>query len=502
MGDFGNLMMGFSIALSPQNLLFALIGCLMGTLIGVLPGVGPAAGTALLIPLTFQLPATSAIIMLAAIYYGAMYGGTITSVLMNVPGEASSVVTCLDGHQMALRGRAGAALSVAAIGSFIGGTVATIGLVVAAPPLARAALNFGPPEFFSLMVLGLSLLMGLAGKSVIKALMMGVFGLVLGLVGMDPVQGMPRFTYGQAELLSGLEFVSVIMGFFGVSDILLNAETEVRQVMDAKVTSLVLTRKEVKDSVWPITRGTFLGFFLGLIPGMTGSISSFMSYILERKVSKYPEKFGTGVIEGVAGPETANNSHANAALIPLFTMGIPGSPTIAVLMGAFIMNGLVPGPLLFRDHPDLVWAVIASMYIGNVILLILNLPLIGMWVQILKIPYSILFAIILAFTLVGSYSVNGSAFDVKMLTLFGLLGYLFKKLEFPLAPVALTFILGPMMELAMRQSMVMSQGDMSVFVTRPISAVLLGLAVLILLSSAMRSLPFGTDAVRGEDAEI
>ncbi len=502
MGDFQNLMLGFSIALSPQNLLFAFIGCMMGTLIGVLPGVGPAAGTALLIPLTFQLPATGAIIMLAAIYYGAMYGGTITSVLMNVPGEASSVITCLDGHAMALKGRAGVALSVAAIGSFIGGTVATVGLAVAAPPLARMALSFGPPEFFALMTLGLSFLMGLAGKSVVKALMMGVVGLILGLAGMDPVRGMPRFTFDQAELLSGLEFVSVIMGFFGVSDILLNAETEVRQVIDAKVTSLVPTRKDVRDSAWPVARGTLLGFFLGLIPGMTGAISSFMSYVLERKMSKYPEKFGTGVIEGVAGPETANNSHANAALIPLFTMGIPGSPTIAVLMGAFIMNGLVPGPLLFKDHPDLVWAVIASLYIGNVMLLILNLPLIGLWVKILKIPYSILFAIILAFTLIGSYSVNSSAFDVKMLTLFGLLGYLFKKLDFPLAPVALTFILGPLMELAMRQSLIMSQGDMSVFVTRPISGGLLALAVLILLSSALRSLPFGGDAVRGEDAQI
>jgi putative tricarboxylic transport membrane protein len=500
-GDFQNLLTGFSIALSLQNVLFAFIGCVMGTVIGVLPGVGPAAGTALLIPLTFQLPATGAIIMLSAIYYGAMYGGTITSVLMNVPGEASSVVTCLDGHQMALKGRAGVALSIAAIGSFIGGTVATLGLCLAAPPLARLALNFGPPEFFALMVLGLSFLMGLAGKSVVKALMMGVVGLILGLVGMDPVRGMPRFTFGQAELLSGLTFVSVIMGFFGVSDILLSVETEARQVIDAKMSSLVPSRKDVRDSAWPVTRGTVLGFFLGLIPGMTGSISSFMSYALEKKVSKHPEKFGTGLVEAVAGPETANNSHANAALIPLLTMGIPGSPTIAVLMGAFIMNGLVPGPLLFKEHPDLVWAVIASLYIGNVMLLILNLPLIGLWVKVLQIPYSILFAIILAFTLIGSYSVNSSAFDVMILTLFGFLGYVFKKLDFPLAPVALTFILGPMMELALRQSLIMSQGDMTIFLTRPISCSLLVLAVLVLFSSGLRSLPFGSDAARG-DAQI
>ncbi len=502
MGDFHSLLMGFSTALSLQNLLFAFIGCMMGTLIGVLPGVGPAAGTALLIPVTFQLPATGAIIMLSAIYYGAMYGGTITSVLMNVPGEAASVVTCLDGHQMALKGRAGVALSIAAIGSFIGGTVATLGLCVAAPPLARLALNFGPPEFFSLMALGLSFLMGLAGKSVVKALMMGVVGLILGLVGMDPVRGMPRFTFGQAELLSGVSFVSVIMGFFGVSDILLTIETEVRQVIDARMSSLVPTRKDVRDSAWPIVRGTFLGIFLGLIPGMTGSISSFMSYALERKCSKHPEKFGTGMIEGVAGPETANNSHANAALIPLLTMGIPGSPTIAVLMGAFIMNGLVPGPLLFKEHSALVWAVIASLYIGNVILLILNLPLIGLWVKILKIPYSILFAIILEFTLIGSYSVNSSAFDLKVLTLFGLIGYLFKKLDFPLAPVALTFILGPLMELAMRQSLIMSQGHMSVFVTRPLSCGMLILAVLILFSSALRPMFLASVRSEAKDAQI
>jgi len=326
--------------------------------------------------------------------------------------------------------------------------------------------------------------------------------MILGLVGMDPVRGMPRFTFDFAELLSGLSFVSVIMGFFGVSDILLNVESEVRRVIDAKVSSLVPTRKDVRDSFWPVARGTFLGFFLGLIPGMTGAISSFMAYAQEKKLSKYPEKFGTGVIEGVAGPETANNSHANAALIPLLTMGIPGSPTIAVLMGAFIMNGLVPGPLLFKENAELVWAVIASLYIGNVILLILNLPLIGLWVKILKIPYSILFAIILAFTLVGSYSVNSSAFDLKVLTLFGLLGYLFKKLDFPLAPVALTFILGPMMELAMRQSLIISQGDMSVFITRPISGGLLLLSVLVLFSSAFRALPFGANAVRGQDAQI
>ena len=498
MEGFQNLILGFSIALSPENLMFAFIGCLVGTLIGVLPGIGPAAGTALLIPLTFQLPTTGAIIMLAAIYYGAMYGGTITTVLMSVPGEASSVVTLLDGHQMAKNGRAGVALSIAAIGSFIGGTVATIGLVVAAPPLARLALNFGPPEFFALMVLGISMLMGLAGKSLLKALMMGLSDSFWAFREWISSRVPPRFTFGQAELLDGVEFVPVIMGLFGVGDILLNLEAPVMQAVGAKVTSLVPSRKDAGDSFWPITRGTAIGFFLGLIPGITGSVTSFMSYVVERRLSKHPEKFGTGAIEGVAGPETANNAHANAALIPLFTMGIPGSPTIAVLMGAFIMNGLVPGPLLFREHPDLVWSVIASLYIGNAMLLILNLPLIGLWVKILEIPHSILFGIILAFTLIGSYSVNGNPFDVSLMVLFGGLGYVLKKLDFPLAPVALTFILGPMMEMALRQSMIMSEGDFSILISRPISAGLLLLAAFILVSSGMRSLPFRKEVAEEE----
>ncbi len=502
MDTFQQLMMGFSIACSPENLMFALLGSLMGTLIGVLPGIGPTAGAALLIPLTFQLPPTGAIIMLAAIFYGACYGGTITTVLLAVPGEANSVVTLLDGHQMAKKGRAGVALSIAAIGSFIGGTVATIGLVIAAPPLARAALHLGPPEYFALMILGLSLVTGLAGKSMIKALIMAVFGMLLATVGMDSVVGSPRFTFDLAELLDGLEFVPVIMGLFGVSDILLNIENPAKQLFHAKIASLVPSRQDVRDSAWPIARGTIIGFCLGLIPGMTGTVSTFMSYVTEKRSSKEPQKFGTGAIEGVAGPETANNAHANAALIPLFTLGIPASPTVGVIMTAFIMNGLVPGPLLFKEHPEIVWPVIASMYVGNVMLLILNLPLISLWVQVLRIPYSILFAFVLTFIVIGSYSVNTSVFDVWLMILFGLLGYIFKKLDLPMAPAVLTFILAPIMEKALWRSMVMSQGDITIILTRPISLVVLVLAGLVLISFGMRSLPFGLGAARGGDPEI
>jgi len=481
-----NLLAGFNIALSLENLVFALIGCTLGTLIGVLPGIGPAAGVAILIPITFQLPATGAIIMLAAIYYGTMYGGTITSVLVNVPGETTSVATCFDGYPMAKNGRGGVALSIAAIGSFIGATVSIFVLVFAAPPLARFALRFGPPEFFGLMLMGLSLVIGLAGKSMTKALMMGALGLLLSMVGMDPAQGVPRFSFGQTELLGGLNLVPVVMGLFGIADILASAETQFRPVFDTRVSSLIPTRKDWKDSAGPIARGTALGIFLGIIPGMQPSVATFMTYVAEKKISKYPEKFGTGVIEGVAAPETANNAFVNAALIPLFTLGIPTTPTLAVLTGALMMNGLVPGPTLFKDHPDFVWAVIASLYIGNVILLVLNLPLIGMWVKILQIPYSILFALILLFTFVGAYSVNNSAFDVGVMVVIGVVAYLLKKLDFPLAPIVLTMVLGPLLETALRNTLQMSQGNLTILISRPIAAIFLLAAASIFLFPMFR----------------
>jgi putative tricarboxylic transport membrane protein len=495
--------MGFSVALSFQNLLFATIGCVLGTLIGVLPGLGPAAGTALLIPITFRLEPTSAIIMLAAIYYGAMYGGTITSVLINVPGEAASVVTCLDGYEMAKRGRAGAALGIAAIGSFVGGTVATFGLVLVALPLSRFALKFGPPEYFALLCVGLSLVMGLAGKSLSRAMIMGVVGLIISMVGIDPVEGAPRFTFGIAKLMDGIGFIPVVMGFFGIGEILLNAEKTLKGVMaeGGKVGSLFPRRSEWGISVASILRGTGLGFFLGLIPGTNSAVAAFMSYVVEKKVSKHPEEFGTGVIEGVAGPETANNSYANAALIPLFTLGLPGSPTIAILMGALILNGLMPGPLLFQQHPQFVWAVIASLYIGNAILLILNLPLVGVWVKLLKIPYESLVVMILIFCMIGAYSIANSILDIGVMIFCGVLGYVFKKLDFPMAPAILTLVLGPLMERSLRESLALSQGDYTTFLTRPIALFFLIVTAVILVTSAWQALP---SSVRegGKDAQV
>ena len=494
-----NLLMGFAVALTPENLLFAFLGSVLGTLIGVLPGIGPVAGVAMLIPLTFQMSPTGAIIMLTALFYGTQYGGTITSILLNVPGEAASAITCIEGYEMAKRGRGGAALAIAAIGSFVGGTIATVALVLAAGPLTKVALEFGPVEFFALIMLGLSLLMGLAGRSMIKALMMGVFGLLLAMIGMDPVRGLPRFTFGRMELMDGIGFVPVIMGLFGLAEVLVNAEKHFAQVFIAKVSSLIPTRKDIRDSVGPILRGSAIGTLLGLVPGMTGSASSFLSYIAERKVSRHPERFGTGLIEGVAGPETANNAHANGAIIPLFTLGIPASPTVAVIMGAFMMHGLIPGPFLFREHPQVVWGVIASFYVGNVILLILNLPLIGIWVKVLKIPYGLLFGIILAFMVVGAYSISNSVFDVLVMTLFGLVGYFLRKMDFPLAPVVLTLILGPLMETSLRTSLEMSQGDPRIFLESPIAVVLLALSGLFLIAPAFRFFRRGKGALSGEE---
>jgi putative tricarboxylic transport membrane protein len=475
------LLHGFAIALQPMNLLFALIGCLLGTLVGVLPGLGPSAATAILIPFSFALAPTPAIIMLAAIYYGAMYGGTITSVLINVPGEAASAVTCLDGYQMARNGRAGAALAIAALGSFVGGCTAVAALVAVALPLATLALRFGPPEFFALMLIGLTMVTGLAGRSIVRAMMSAVIGLLIAMVGIDPVQGAQRFTFGFTEMLGGFDIVPVVMGLFGISEILLNIESPVRQVFETKMSTLMPTREDLRRSLGSILRGTGIGLFLGLVPGIGTMVPTFISYTMEKRVSKTPEKFGTGMIEGVAGPETANNAYANSAFIPLFTLGIPASPTLAILMGGLMMNGLLPGPLLFQEHSDFVWAVIASFVVGNVILLILNLPLIPMWVAVLKIPYSILFALILGIAVVGAYSVDSSVFGIGVMAAFGILGYAFKKLDIPLAPFALTLILGPMMEKALRQSLEMSGGELSVFYTRPLTATLLAIALVILI---------------------
>jgi len=479
---------GFAVATLPMNLLYAFIGCVLGTLIGVLPGLGPAAGTAILIPVTFSLDPIGGIIMLAAIYYGAMYGGTITSVLVNVPGEAASVITCLDGYQMAKQGRAGPALGIAAIGSFIGGTFATLALMVVSLPLANFALRFGPPEVFSLLVVGLSLVTGLSGRSLLAALVMTLFGLMLSMIGMDPVRGAPRFTFGIPPLYDGIGFIPVVMGLFGIGEILLSMEAPVLEVIKTKLTDLLPKREEWKVSTGAIGRGTIIGFFLGLIPGIGAIIPTFLAYAVEKKVSKHPEKFGTGVIEGVASPETANNAYANGAMVPLLTLGIPGSPTLAVLMGAFIIHGLTPGPFLFKERPDVVWGLIASLYLGNVMLLILNLPLVGLWAKLLEIRYQYLYPGILLFCILGAYSLNQSVFDVGVMVAFGVLGYIFRKLDWPLAPTVLALILGPMMERALRTSLEMSGGDLSILFTRPISAVLLIAAAIVLLTPAVRLL--------------
>ncbi len=499
MDSLNLLLGGFATALQPINLAFALIGCVLGTLVGIMPGIGPVAGTALLLPLTFKLDPTASIIMLSAIYYGAMYGGTLTSVLVNVPGEAASAITCLDGHEMAKQGRAGPALAVAAIGSFIGGTVATLGLVLLAMPLTALALKFGPPEFFALMLVGLSLVIGLAGRSVALALISAVLGLLLAMVGIDPVVGSPRFTFGSLHLLGGIDVVIVAMGLFGVGEILLSLERDAPvSTLGTRLRELIPSRDDLRRSAMPVARGTGIGFFLGLIPGVGAVVPTVMSYIAEKRLSRTPEKFGTGMIEGVAGPETANNAYATAALIPLFTLGIPGSPTVAVIMGAFMMKGLVPGPFLMRDHGDVVWGVIASFYIGNVILLILNLPLIPLWVKLLKVPTAILYTVVLAFCAIGAYSINGQAVDVGVMAVFGLVGYVFKKIDIPLAPLILTLILGPLMEQSLRQSLEMSRGHFGIFVQHPIALGLIIVALLFAAASTLRAVAL----VRGADSEV
>ena len=481
MGSLDLLLGGLATAMQPENLLFALVGSIIGTLIGILPGVGPVAGTALLLPVTFKMEATSAIIMLTSIYYGAMYGGTLTSVLVNVPGEAASAITCIDGHEMAKRGRAGSALAVSAIGSFVGGMVAIAGLVLLAGPLTRLALLFGPPEFFALMLVGLSLVIGLAGKSIALALASAVLGLLVAMVGIDPVMGAPRFTFGSINLMGGIDVVVVAMGLFGVGEILVALEREAAtSVIATRLRELMPTREEARRSVAPIARGTAIGFLLGLVPGIGAVVPTIMSYVAERKLSATPEKFGTGMIEGVAGPETANNAYANAALVPLFTLGIPASPTIAVLLGAFMMNGLTPGPFLFKEKPDFVWGVIASLYVGNLILVVLNLPLVGIWVKLLKTPRSILFSLVLAFTVVGAFVTSNSVFDIGVLLAFGVVGYLFTKMGIPIAPMAFTVILGPLTENALRQALAMSGGELDVLARGWISTGLLVLAAVVL----------------------
>lgn len=489
-----NLALGFSVALSLQNVLYCFVGALLGTLIGVLPGLGPVATIAMLLPLTFGLPPVSALIMLAGIYYGAQYGGSTTAILINLPGESSSVVTAIDGHQMARKGRAGAALATAALGSFFAGSVATFLLAVFAPPLANLALQFGPPEYFSLMVLGLIASVTLASGSVVKAIAMIVLGLILGLSGQDIYTGTPRFTFELQELSDGFDFVALAMGMFGISEIIRNLEDEhQRSLVAAKVKSLLLTKEEFKRIIAPVLRGTALGSFLGILPGGGAMLSSFASYSIEKKLSKHPREFGRGAIEGVAGPESANNAGAQTSFIPMLTLGIPSNPVMALMIGALIIQGITPGPNVVTEKPDLFWGVIASMWVGNFMLVLLNLPLIGMWVRLLTVPYHVMFPAIIAFCCIGVYSVNNNVFDVYTMALFGVLGYALVKLDCEPAPLLLGFVIGPMLEEYLRRAMLISRGDPMVFVTRPISAVLLLLAVAALVVVLLPSVQKGRE---------
>jgi len=488
LGYLDSILYGFSICLQPINLFYCFIGVFLGTLVGVLPGVGPVAAISMLLPATFKMSPVAAIIMLAGIYYGTMYGGSTTSILVNIPGEAASVITCLDGYQMALQGRAGPALGISAFGSFIAGTFAVVALTFLAPPLAAVAIQFGPPEYFSLIVLGLTLIIYLAHGSMLKALMMACVGLILSFIGLDNISGFERFTYGIATLEDGVGFVPVAMGIFGVGEVLLNIEESIgkRDVFKAKLSNLLPNLKDWKDSAVPIVRGSILGFFLGILPGGGGVLSSFASYAVEKRFSKHPEKFGQGAIEGVAGPESANNAGAGGQFIPLMTLGIPSNPVMALMLGALMIFGLQPGPLLMTRNPDLFWGVIVSMYIGNIMLLILNLPLIGLWVRVLRVPYPILFPLILLFCLIGSYSINNNKFDVLIMVIFGVIGYLMKKVRFEGAPLLLGMILGLMMEDALRQSLIMSGGSFLIFLNRPISAGFLVAAIILLTLPAIQ----------------
>ncbi len=464
---------GFAGALSPMNLAYCLAGCVLGTIVGVLPGLGPGAASALLLPLTFTLPPSAGIIMLAGIYYGAMYGGSSTSILMNVPGEASSVPTCLEGFQMTKKGRAGEALAIAAIGSFIAGTFGTVALSFMGPALASLALRFGPPEYFGLFFLSLTLLVSLSGASVVKGVLAGLIGILLAAVGTDPLSGMARLTFGNTELRSGFDVIPVLMGVFGISEVLLSAEEGIGQVYEGKLGRLIPRGQELWKGLKASVRGTLLGFGLGLLPGVLSPVGTFLAYDVEKRISKHPEQFGTGVIEGVAGPEAANNSLAQAGFIPLMALGIPTGPTLAIVMAALMVYGLQPGPMLFIQHADFAWTVIASMYIGNVMLLVLNLPLVGIWAKLCTVPYKYLGPTIIGICFVGAYSVRNSLFDVWVTVAFGTLGYLMKKRAWPAAPLILGFILGPMTEQSLRQSLQLSRGSMNVFLDSPIAMTLI-----------------------------
>jgi len=483
-----NLAIGFETAFQLHNLFYCLIGVFLGTVIGVLPGVGPTATIAMLLPITFSLSPTSAMIMLAGIYYGAQYGGSTTAILMNLPGEASSAVTSIDGYQMARQGRAGPALSIAAIGSFVAGTFATLLIALSAPTLTKLALEFGPTEYFSLIVFGLVCSVALAHGDILKALAMVVFGLLIGLVGTDLYSGAQRFTLGFMELFDGIDVVALSVGIFGIAEILRNLENEsLREATTARVGTLLPSRQDLRQSTQPIIRGTVIGSLLGVLPGGGALLSSFASYTLEKKLSKTPERFGKGAIEGVAGPESANNAGAQTSFIPMLTLGLPSNAVMALMIGALIVQGIVPGPNVVNERPDLFWGLIVSMWVGNLFLLLLNLPLVGIWIKLLKVPYYALFPAILAFSSIGIYSMGGNVFDLYSLTLFGVIGYFLMKVECEPAPFLLGFILGPMMEEYLRRALILARGDATVFFTSPISA---GFLVATVFMLVIITLPF------------
>jgi putative tricarboxylic transport membrane protein len=486
MDVLNNLLFGFGVALSFQNLLYCFVGVFIGTLIGVLPGIGPLATIAMLLPLTFNVGPVAALIMLAGIYYGAQYGGSTTAILVNLPGETSAVVTCIDGYQMARQGRAGPALAIAAIGSFFAGTVGTLLIALFGPPLAEVALKFGAPEYFSLMLMGLVAAAVLAQGDMMKSLAMVAMGLLLGIVGNDVNSGIPRFSFDVTELTDGIGFVVVAVGVFAIGEIIANlGDPEERQIFSTKVTHLFPTKDDFRRSIGPIIRGTGLGAFFGVLPGTGPAIASLSSYMVEKRLADDPSRFGKGAIEGVAGPEAANNADAQCKFIPMLTLGLPASGVMALMLGAMTMQGIQPGPEVMNQRPELFWGLIASMWIGNAMLVVLNLPLVGLWVKMLSVPYRLLFPAIMVFSAIGIYSVNNAAFDIYLAALFGVLGFVWMKLGFPPAPLLLGFVLGPMLEEHLRRAMLMSRGDPTVFVTHPISLGFLIATVLIIVVMAL-----------------
>ena len=502
-----SLYLGFSVALEWHNVWYAFLGCLVGTLVGVLPGIGPLTGISILLPVTFGLNATQAIIMLAGIYYGSQYGGSTTSILMRIPGEASSVMTCIDGYAMAKKGRAGAALCIAAVGSWIGGTFGVVVLTVVAPPLATIAIRFGPPEYTALILLGLIFLAYMSSTSLIRTLLMASMGLLLGMIGIDNMTGHFRYSFDLAELGDGIGIVPVAVGLFGLGEILATPSADaVKDIISPKLRELLPTRKEWRESAMPITRGTLLGFFIGIIPGSAHIISSFLSYALEKRVSKHPEEFGKGAVAGVAGPETANNAASTGAFVPLLALGIPTSPITAVLIGALMIHGVSVGPTLVNEHPDVFWGFVASMYVGNVMLLLLNLPLVSVFVTVLRIPYAYLYPMIIMFCIIGVYEVNNSVVDVWIMLIMGVVGYALRKFDFDPAPLVLGLVISPILEQSLRQSLIMSNGDYTIFLGRPISLALLlvsaGLLTLAAISFVLKRRDWRAELAEAEAGEV